>query len=115
MTDIVNTPRDGDRFRKALDRLEINGGRTPAGAFLAFSITEPLFCYERDTQEELVEVIADTLKSYAETFYEVENVTVQITSETRAVPNVPVDRIEPTLRLLPSFGDLWDTRELAGA
>ena len=90
MTDIVNTPRDGDRLRKALDRLKINGGRTPAGAFLAFSITEPLFCYERDTQEELVEVIADTLKSYAETFYEVENVTVQITSETRAVPDVPV-------------------------
>ena len=100
---------------KILDRLDINGGQTPAGTFLAYSITEPLFCYERDTKEEVIAVIADTMKSYVETFYEVENVTVRITSEARDIPAVPIERIEPTLRLLPSFNPILGNRRMATA
>ena len=106
---------DEERLRKVLGCLEINGGRTHAGAFLAYSITEPLFCYERDTEEELAEVIADTRKSYMETFYQVENIQVRVTSETRAVPDVPIEHIEPTLRLLPSFEQPGAGSRLMGA
>ena len=114
MTDIVDLPADGERLRKILEHLEINCGRTPAGTFLAYSVTEPLFCYERNKVEELNEIIADTLKSYAETFYRVENVTVRVKSEARTIPPVPVERLEPTLRLLPSFSGLWGNSELVG-
>ena len=106
MTDIVNIPREGERLKRVFDLLEIEGGRTISGSFLAYSVTEPLFCYERRTEDELLEVIVDTLKSYAETFYDVETVTVGVTSEARDILAVPVEHIEPTLRLLPSFGDL---------
>ena len=82
-------------------------------------MTEPLFCYERDTEVELNAVVADTIKSYAETFYEVEvgNVSVEITSQPldHDVPDVPIERIEHTSRLLPSFGDLLGNGQLASA
>ncbi len=115
MTNVESIPGDDERLKRVLDRLEIEGGHTPAGTFLAFSVTEPLFCHERDTVEELAEVVAYTLKSYVETFYQVENLEVRVKSETRDIPTVPVERIEPTLRLLPSFGEAWGSRELAGA
>ena len=94
---------DTERLKKILGNLNINCGRTLAGTLLAYSNTEPLFCYERDTEEELIEVIADTIKSYMETFYEIENVKIQIRSEAHSIPAVPIERIEPTSRLLPSF------------
>ena len=106
---------DEKRLVKVLDRLDINGGHTPAGTFLAYSITEPLFCYERDTKEEVIAVIVDTMKSYLETFYEVEDVTVRIKSEARDIPAVPIERIEPTLRLLPSFNPFQGNRRMATA
>ena len=106
---------DEKRLDKVLDRLDINGGRTSAGTFLAYSMTEPLFCYERDTEEELNAVIADTLKSYVETFYEVENVTVRVKSEARDIPTIPIERIESTLRLLPSFKPILGNRGMATA
>ena len=106
---------DEKRLDKVLDRLDINGGHTSAGTFLAYSITEPLFCYERDTEEELNAVIADTMKSYVETFYEVENVTVRVKSEARDIPTVPIERIESTLRLLPSFKPILGNRGMATA
>ena len=115
MTNFDRIPGDDERLKRVLDRLEIEGGHTPAGTFLAFSVTEPLFCHERDTVDELAEVVANSLKSYVETFYQVENLEVRVTSEARDVPAVPVERIESTLRLLPSFGELWGTRALAGA
>lgn len=106
---------DGERLKKVLDRLEITGARTPAGTFLAYSNTEPLFCYERDTKDELTKVIADTIKSYMETFYEVGDVTVRIRSEARDIPAVPIERIEPTFRLLPSFDRFLGNQEVTPA
>ena len=108
MTDTVNLPSDEERLEKVLDRLNINiqGAQTSDGKYLAYSVTEPLFCYERDTEEEIFEVISDTLKSYVETFYQFENVDIHITSQP-LVPDVPhtlpIERIEPTSRLLPSI------------
>ena len=102
-------PSDAERLAGVLSRFEITGARTLDGKCLAFSVTEPLFCYERDTEGELLAVVADTLKSYVETFYEieVENVSVQITSQPleHDVPDVPTERIEPTSR--PSNGCAW--------
>ena len=106
---------DKKRLEKVFDRLDINGGRTSAGTFLAYSITEPLFCYERDTEEEVIAVIADTIKSYVETFYEVENITVRVESEARNIPTVPIERIELTSRLLPSFKPILGNRGMATA
>ena len=102
---------DEKRLNKVLDRLDINGGHTAAGTFLAYSITEPLFCYERDTKKEVIAVIADTMKSYVETFYEVENVTVRITSEARDIPAVPIERIEPTCGSCLHSILFWETEE----
>ena len=106
---------DKERLKKVLDSLDINGGQTLAGTFLAYSNTEPLFCYERDTEEELVEIIANTVKSYVETFYEAKNVTVLIKSEARDIPAVPIEHIETTLRLLPSIDNILGNREMATA
>ena len=110
---------DAEKLEGVLSRFEITGARTLDGKYLAFSVTEPLFCYERDTEEELLTVVGDTLKSYVETFYEieVEHVSVQVTSQPLElnVPDVPIERIEPTSRLLPSFGDLLGNRQLASA
>ena len=108
---------DAEKLATVLSRFEITGARTIDGKYLAFSVTEPLFCYERDTEEELNAVIADTIQSYAETFYEIEGFRVEIVSQPleHDVPDVPIERIEPTSRLLPSFGDLLGNRQLASA
>ena len=118
MTNPVNLPSDGERLKKVLDRLDIQGAETPAGKYLAYSVTEPLFCYERDTEEEILKVIADTLTSYVRSFYQFENADIHVTSQPLA-PSVhhtlPIERIEPTLRLLPSIGALLSNGQLARA
>ena len=117
MTDTPNLPSEVEKLRKVLSDFKIETARTPTGKVLAYSVTEPLFCYERESEEELVAIIGDTLKSYAVTFYHFKDVEVQITSQPlpHAVPEVPIERIEPISRLLPSFGDLLGDRQLAGA
>lgn len=113
MTEDVKIPNYGERLKRALDNFELNGGHTPAGTFLAYSETEPLFCYERNTVEELAEVVSDTLRSYAMTFYHV-NLDVHLELVPASSPSIPVERIEPGLRLVPSFGADWNDRELVG-
>ena len=114
MSENVKIPSDGERLKRALDRFNLIGGRTPAGTFLAYSETEPLFCYERDTVEELAGLVVDTLRSYARVFYQVD-LQVQVEPESPTVPVIPVERIdEPNLRLVPFFEESRDDRELAG-
>ena len=105
------TDRLGDRKRleRALERFELKGAQSSDGRFLAYSETEPLFCYERNTEEEILQVISETLQSYIELFYGVDDCTVRITTEPIAASafrnraTVPIENVAPTSRLLPSL------------
>ena len=94
---------NADRATRVWSRLEAFCGRTPEGGLVAYSLTEPLFCYERDTQGELLELVRGTLESYARTFYRAGNVTVRVTArplerETDLIRHItPVERLELTI------------------
>jgi len=100
---------DIEVLRNRLTNLSIYGGQT-GSTFLAYTTEEPLFCIERDSQEELHRAVADTIVSYAKTFYNLEPVGVGLKSEEiPVVAPVPVERINPISRLRPNF-DRIDSR-----
>ena len=72
------------------------------GVFRANTYSEPLFCFDRPTLEAVKIVVEDTLTSYAKNFYHAD---VKISTIDLPVkrPPVPIQRVEPTSRLKPSF------------
>jgi hypothetical protein len=73
------------------------------GVFTANTYSEPLFCFERPTLEAVQAVVEDTLTSYVKNFYHVDNVRISTAALPVESPVVPIQRVEPTSRLKPSF------------
>lgn len=101
-------------LREVLADFNIRVGATVEGRFIAVSQTEPLFCHECDTEEELKQTVTNTIVSYLETFHHVEGAAVALTEEPLN-PVVPIRSVNPTTRLVPSLGGVVNLRQLAVA
>lgn len=98
-------PRSGigrARIAKVFNNLEIKAGRTSTGAYVAQSEKEPLFCFERDSRDDLIQLVTDTIVSYAKTFFGVD-AQVQFRGE-RKPPEaaLPVEDVKPDPSLFAS-------------
>jgi hypothetical protein len=91
-----------DALRERLQDLKITVSRND-GVFTANSYSEPLFCFERPTLDDLKAVVEDTLTSYVKNFYHVENAKVTLANQPVEIPSVPIERVVPTSELKPSF------------
>jgi hypothetical protein len=105
---------DATSLEERLSSLEIRLSKTTDGRFVAYTLQEPLFCFECDTQKEIDGYITKALKLYAETFYEVANVEVGVTPVEPDRPLVPVEQLKPISSVRPIFPDTGE-KVLAGA
>lgn len=87
-----------DELNSRLSTLEIQILEGEDGKLTAVSNSEPLFCYVRDSEEELRNLVVDTIQRYIRTFYHAEAV-VQI-EEKRPVPIV---NLRPRRVVSPKF------------
>lgn len=102
----MNNPlatRDFDHLEKCLENLEITVFENNDGCLTVCTTSEPLFCFVRETQEEIDAVVVDTLTSYVKTFFQVENVSVEAEQIPLVKPTVPHHQLRPIARIRPSF------------
>lgn len=83
------------------------------GELTVYSTSEPLFCFVRSTEAEVLDVVKDTLHSYIKHFCD-ENVEVTMV-QSNTLPLVREVRLEPRQRLFPSFSFAIGGGELAYA
>ena len=102
MSESGQDKRDLVALRERLQALKISISEHD-GVFTASTYSEPLFCFERPTFEALKLVVEDTLTSYVKNFFHVADVKVSTTDQPVEKPIVPVQRVEPTSQLKPSF------------
>jgi hypothetical protein len=101
----MNIPqsKDFDNLEKCLQELEITVSKNGDGRLTVCTQTEPLFCFVRDTQEEINTVVVDTLSSYIRSFYQVEDVQVNAVSVPLERPTIPHRHLRPVSRIRPTF------------
>jgi len=96
-----------------LKDLEIIVAEGEDGKLTVFTTSEPLFCFVRSTEADVLEVVKDTLQSYVKHFCDRDTKVTIVQSN----PPAPVRevRLEPKHRLLPSFSFANGGGELAYA
>lgn len=65
-----------------------------------YTTSEPLFCFERDSEAEAFRAVRETLQSYCETFFDVRNVRVDINPAPRR-EHLPRISLKPLKEYLP--------------
>jgi hypothetical protein len=103
MTDHIHRAGDINELIKCLENLEIFISED-ANGLTVYSKSEPLFCFTRSTQKEIDQVVVETIKSYLETFYQLDDVKVEAIEE--PIENaivIPERRLKPVSRLRPKF------------
>jgi hypothetical protein len=89
-------------LRERLQALEITISQHD-GVFTANTYSEPLFCFERPTLEDVKVVVEETITSYVRNFYHVADARVSLADQPVTRSTVPIQRVEPTSHLKPSF------------
>lgn len=89
-------------LKARLKGLQVEIGLNPDGAYTVYTESEPLFCFVRDSLPEIEAIVADTIQSYAKTFYGV-NISVSFKERKppRTIKNIPVQVLEPVKTLAP--------------
>jgi hypothetical protein len=91
-----------ERLERTLNALKIVVSVGEDGRHTVCTEQEPLFCFVRDTEDEVRDLVIQTLRSYVETFYNVEN--VQFTTRRVASPPRPrAEVLRPISRLIPEL------------
>jgi hypothetical protein len=104
---------DFNRLEKTIANLKIHLSQDEDGHFTVFSLSEPLFCFCRDTENECIDLVASTLRSYLENFYQVEGVQVKTVTEPVAAPPIRQRRLRPLSNLRPILSDRGRQPEFA--
>lgn len=100
-----NTTRSTDleALEERLSRLDITVGQGHGAKLCVYTTCEPLFCFEADTHEEIVDLVSKTLESYILTFYQVNSVNVATKTVPIRAPRVPILTVNPISKLLLDF------------
>ncbi len=98
---MAENDREVARLNHVLSALEVTISSGEDGRFTAYTLSEPLFCFERNSEAELQELIADTLRSYVESFYHLSAVRVEFSSTPERTVDIPVERLTPVSRVRP--------------
>jgi hypothetical protein len=100
--------KDIDALRERLSELDITVAKGADAKLCVFTTCEPLFCFEANSEDELIRLVEETLDSYITTFYqvEVESVTIRTRKVPLSVPQVPVFPVEPLSKLLLNFNNM---------
>lgn len=88
-----------DELQKLLDSLRIVVSRNAkGGGFTVHSDSGVLFCYVRKTEREVTEIVADTIRSYAKTFH---NVDLELELSEKPLTEIPREESRPEKVISP--------------
>lgn len=92
---------DFRHLEKKLNELRIEVGCNADGKFIVCSYSEPLFCLERNSEEEAKRAVQETISSYVRTFYkELGDFKFSIGERP---PVIPQQFVKPIASLRPEF------------
>lgn len=91
-----------DEINSKLAALSIRVLSGDDGLLTVISNSEPYFCFVRSTEDEISQVVSDTLKSYAKYFYN-HDLEVELAYEHPTAP-LPTVRLTPQSTVRPTFG-----------
>jgi hypothetical protein len=94
-----------ERVEQVLSDLEIEVSVGRDGRYTVCTHSEPLFCFVRDSEEEIDTVVIDTLTSYLNTFYSdvFESIEVTAGSVPLEVSSIPIEELTPVSGIRPTF------------
>ena len=99
-----------ERLERVLRALDIRVGVSSDGKYTVTSEQEPIFCFVRDSEAQIEDVVKDTIVSYVAKFYDVKNFKVDLRRiEAESLPRVEVPT--PVSRLKFSDGFYSGERE----
>lgn len=96
MTDNTNALAEA---HEKLANLQVYVGQSRDGVFTAYTESEPFFCFDAHSFDEIDEQVADTLESYARVFYGVE-ISVKRRDGSH---QVPVEHLRPVETFVPEL------------
>jgi hypothetical protein len=89
-------------LERRLLELEIEVGCVKKGKYIACSYSEPLFCIERNSEEEAKAAVLEALQSYIRTFYK--GLDKKPDVSLREAPTlIPRQFVKPISKLRPAF------------
>jgi hypothetical protein len=94
---------DIETFARQISELKIELSQTPEGVFTVRNTSEPFFCYEAETREQLHAWVIDTVRSYARHFFNLDLPPVSTESEDIEEGPLPIERSTPVSRIKPVF------------
>ena len=86
-------------FRARFSALQINVAEAGQGVFTVFTESEPLFCYDATSLDEVEHLVNDTIESYAANFCGLTDIKVDFqVKRPEVVSKVPVERVTPFIQ-----------------
>jgi hypothetical protein len=84
-----------DAFLARVKDLDIQLSESDDGVLTACTLTEPLFCHDADSREELAVLVRNTLVSYAKHFYGIEGLGVRTEDAPLRTNPLPIEVAKP--------------------
>ena len=94
---------DYDAFTRHIDDLDIELSVNKEGVYTVCTSSEPLFCYDADSQEEAASLVAKTLVSYGRLFFGLNDLQIPTVESAADASSVTVERGTPIGQLKPVF------------
>jgi hypothetical protein len=94
---------------KRLDTLKLVVGRISDGEFVVYSEAEPLFCFSRPTEAEVLDIARNVLTDYDKRFHR-KNISVELTEA-----EIPRVSLRPSRTVTPRLSQERDSSNLAFA
>lgn len=92
-----------EAFIRQVSDLEIEISRNAEGSLTVCSTSEPLFCYDAASLEEVESLVQDTVRSYGKHFFNIDLPPFKTEREEIAEGPVTVERDTPVSRIKPVF------------
>lgn len=92
-----------DAFVRQISELNIEISQGADGLYTACNCSEPLFCYDAATIQELEVLVQDTVRSYGKHFFNLDLPPFSTEQEPLPEGPVPIERGTPVSRIKPVF------------
>lgn len=94
---------DIDAFVRQISELNIEVSQNSEGLLTVCSTSEPLFCYDAGSKEEIEALVQDTVRSYGKHFFNIDLPPFSTECEPIGVSPLPIERSTPVSRIKPVF------------
>ena len=103
MTDIAKLDRAGLEALVRASNITVAQTDADGRVFTVYSESEPGFCYDATSIEEVQNLVIGTYHSYAKTFHDIND--FHIDFRVVGAPELPVERVVSTRQLEPVFAE----------